>query len=254
MKNRTFGIVVVAGLAGLMLTVAWQIARAKEQVIPTSRLPKAVLARIEKDFPKAAIIKAGMEDEDEYRVKVYEVKFTHNGKEREIMVSSDGTVVELETVVPENELPEAVRNALAKAAEGGKIQKIEKTEVLAVVKLVELKTPDLSYEAQILKDGKHLEIKFAPNGKVVETEEEADDDEDDEGEKAVTLDQVPAAVKATILKEAGSNKVLEIVEETQGGRTVYEAEWKSGGKEVEVKVAADGTLLETQVEDEDDDD
>jgi hypothetical protein len=73
-------------------------------------------------------------------------------------------------------------------------------------------------------------------------------------EKKVTIDQVPAAVKATILKEAGDNKITEIEEETKDGVTVYEAEWKVGGKEVEIKVAADGKLLSKKVEEEDEDD
>ena len=71
-------------------------------------------------------------------------------------------------------------------------------------------------------------------------------------ERDVTIDQVPAAVKATILKEAGDNTITEIEEETKDGVTVYEAEWlNADGKEVEIKVAADGTLLKTEIDDDD---
>ena len=76
--------------------------------------------------------------------------------------------------------------------------------------------------------------------------------EAEEEEKEVTLDQVPAAVRATILKEAGENKVEEIEVEIKDGREVYEAEWKVDGKEVEIKVAADGTLLKKKIESDDD--
>ncbi|MBE3133791.1 MAG: hypothetical protein IMZ55_09970 [Acidobacteria bacterium] len=80
-----------------------------------------------------------------------------------------------------------------------------------------------------------------------------------ETEKKVTIDQVPAAVKDTIVKEAGGNTITEIEEETKDGVTTYEAEWKADGKEIEIKVAADGKLLKKEVEtddgdDEDDDD
>ena len=75
-----------------------------------------------------------------------------------------------------------------------------------------------------------------------------------ETEKDVTIDQVPAAVKATILKEAGDNKIEEIEEVSQDGKVVYyEAEWKSGGKEIEIKVDPSGKLLSKEVEDDDDD-
>jgi len=72
-----------------------------------------------------------------------------------------------------------------------------------------------------------------------------------EDERNVSIDAVPEAVKATILKEAGDNKITEIEEETKHGTTIYEAEWRVDGKEVEIKVAADGTLLKKEIEDED---
>jgi len=76
-------------------------------------------------------------------------------------------------------------------------------------------------------------------------------------EEKVTIDQVPPAVKATILREAGGNKIEEIEKETKDGKTVYEAEWKADGKEIELTVAEDGTVLKKKVEegdkDEDDD-
>jgi uncharacterized membrane protein YkoI len=81
-----------------------------------------------------------------------------------------------------------------------------------------------------------------------------DEDEDEEDEVKVTIDQVPEAVKATILREAGDNKIKEIEAETKDGKTVYEAEWIADGKEIEIKVAADGTILKKEVEDADDDD
>ena len=73
------------------------------------------------------------------------------------------------------------------------------------------------------------------------------------GRSKVTIDQVPAAVKATILKEAGDHKITEIEKETKDGKTIYEAEWVADGKEIEIKVAEDGTLLGKETEDADDD-
>jgi hypothetical protein len=74
-------------------------------------------------------------------------------------------------------------------------------------------------------------------------------------EKDVTIDQVPAAVKATILKEAGANTIEEIEEVSKDGKVVYyEAEWKTGGKEIEIKVDPKGKLLSKEVEEDDDDD
>ncbi|MDP6634863.1 MAG: PepSY domain-containing protein [Phycisphaerae bacterium] len=74
-------------------------------------------------------------------------------------------------------------------------------------------------------------------------------------EKDVTIDQVPAAVKTTILKEAGSNTIEEIEEVSKDGKVIYyEAEWETGGKEIEITVDPEGKLLSKEVEDDDDDD
>jgi len=69
-----------------------------------------------------------------------------------------------------------------------------------------------------------------------------------EDEERVTLDQVPAAVKATILREAAGGEIKEIEVETEGGKTFYEAEFVRDGKMIEIKVAPDGTLLEKEEE------
>jgi uncharacterized membrane protein YkoI len=67
-------------------------------------------------------------------------------------------------------------------------------------------------------------------------------------EEAVTLDQVPAAVKATILKESAGGEIKEIEVETRGGKSFYEAEFVRDGKTIEIQVAADGTLLRDEEE------
>ena len=69
----------------------------------------------------------------------------------------------------------------------------------------------------------------------------------------MTLDQVPAAVKATILKESAGGKITEIERETTNGKTIYEAEFILDGDEIEITIAPDGTLLGREVEHEGDD-
>lgn len=75
----------------------------------------------------------------------------------------------------------------------------------------------------------------------------------DQHEEEVTLDQVPAAVKATIVRESVGGKITEIERETENGKTIYEVEFLLNGKEIEIKVAPDGTLLGREVEGEGDD-
>jgi hypothetical protein len=76
-------------------------------------------------------------------------------------------------------------------------------------------------------------------------EEKAEEAEDgDEIEVVVTLDQVPPAVRDAILAKAGANKIEKIEAETEKSQTTYEAKWTVGGKEVELKLTADGKVVE----------
>lgn len=65
-------------------------------------------------------------------------------------------------------------------------------------------------------------------------------------EEKVSIDQVPAAVKAAILKEGG--KVEDIAREADGGKTIYEADVIKDGKEIELRVGEDGKLVSRKIE------
>ncbi|MFQ6133455.1 MAG: PepSY domain-containing protein [Armatimonadota bacterium] len=157
-----------------------------------------------------------------------------------------------------DQVPPAVKATILKAAEGGTITEIE----------VETENGQTVYEAEVIIDGKEVDILVAPDGALLgkevegdeeedeeEVEVEADDDDDEEGEEElVALEDVPAAVKATILKEAGDGTIEEIERETENGQVVYEAEVVIDGEEVDIEVAADGTLLGKEVEGDEEED
>lgn len=75
----------------------------------------------------------------------------------------------------------------------------------------------------------------------------------DHQEQSTTIDKVPAAVRATILKETAGGQIKEIEAETHNGRTIYEVEFVREGKTSEIAIGADGALL-TRGGDEDEDD
>jgi len=64
--------------------------------------------------------------------------------------------------------------------------------------------------------------------------------------KKINLEDCPEAVKNTIKKEAGDNKVA-VVEVTEGDRKTYEATWTTDDATVVITVAADGKLLSKDV-------
>jgi len=67
-------------------------------------------------------------------------------------------------------------------------------------------------------------------------------------EEKMTLDEVPPAVRSTMMQEAGGAKIGTIDKEEKNGKTIYETDVMSGGQTWEIKVDADGKLLSKKVE------
>ena len=65
-----------------------------------------------------------------------------------------------------------------------------------------------------------------------------------ENEQKIALTEMPAAVQKTIQDNLGGGTITETAKEMKKGKTVYQAHVKkSGGQEVEIKVAEDGKLI-----------
>lgn len=59
----------------------------------------------------------------------------------------------------------------------------------------------------------------------------------------VPLDSLPPAAKATVLREVKGGQILDVERDTKRGKVVFEVEFVEGGKNWEIHVAEDGTLL-----------
>jgi len=70
--------------------------------------------------------------------------------------------------------------------------------------------------------------------------------------QAVSLDQVPPPVKATIERESAGGQVTAISQATEGGGAAYAVRIAKGGQETTMYVKSDGTVL-NRVEVDDDD-
>ena len=68
----------------------------------------------------------------------------------------------------------------------------------------------------------------------------------------IKLSECPAAVQKTFEREANGAKIDEVEKEIEDGKTTYEAHVIIDGKEYEITVAEDGTLLEKALEEDDD--
>jgi hypothetical protein len=80
-----------------------------------------------------------------------------------------------------------------------------------------------------------------------------EDEEKEEKEVKVKIEDVPAPVKATLLREADGQEIKTVDLETlKGGKTVYEADVKIDGTNYEINVAPDGKLISKKIDNEED--
>ena len=68
------------------------------------------------------------------------------------------------------------------------------------------------------------------------------------GEKEISIEKLPDAVRATAEKSCPKGIIAEASKEKEKGKVIYKVELKLEEKECELEIAADGTLLETSIE------
>jgi len=145
------------------------IAPADEKKIEVEDLPKAVLKAVKAKFPEAKIRGAAKEVED--GETMYEVELTVDGKNVDVLVEPEGDIEAIEKEIEIEDLPRAVLKAARAKFPKGKIAKVEE---------ITEEDDKVTYELVIAVQGKEdVEVVMAPNGKIIE----ADDEEDDKDEK-----------------------------------------------------------------------
>jgi hypothetical protein len=144
--------VLIAARVGLALLIATGICQGNEKRIKYTDLPPAVRETEEKQA-RGAIVKGYSKEIDNGRTE-YEVETILNGKSRDISIDPSGKIIEIEQEVSLDAVPAASKTAIQKGAEGGSILKVEEVK----------SDSETAYEAQILRHGKHLEIRVYPDG------------------------------------------------------------------------------------------
>jgi len=118
------------------------------------------------------------------------------------------------------DLPADVQKTVQAELKGGEIRNISKETEHGVAQ----------YEVETMLQGRHRDFNVDTKGNLLLVEEET------------TIDSIPAAAKATIVKKVGDGKLRMVERLIRGGETMYEAAYTtSGGKKHEVLVKADGT-------------
>ena len=154
MKANLF---VVLAASGLLLAGT---SSAQEKKIKRSDLPPAVEKTVAAETTGATI--KGFSTEKENGQTLYEAEMTVNGHSKDISMTADGSIVEIEEQVAFDSLPADVKAGLQAKAGKGKILKVE--SLTKKGKLV-------AYEAKVDTNGKKSEVQVGPDGKPLDHEE-----------------------------------------------------------------------------------
>ncbi|MCA9253302.1 MAG: hypothetical protein R3E58_04250 [Phycisphaerae bacterium] len=155
------------GVVGTLFVVTFgTMAIALDEDVSMKDVPKAARDAILRESAGAKIEE--VEREMHEGVALYEAEWMIDGREHEVCVTEDGSIVEMEESVPASEAPAAVRAMIAKVfGENAKV-KVEKKMIVM-------------YEVEGKADGKEREILVSPTGKVhgdMDDEDDHDDDDD----------------------------------------------------------------------------
>jgi hypothetical protein len=149
----------LVGFAACTLLLAGS-AAAQEKKIKRSDLPPAVEKTVAAQAAGATI--RGFSTEKEKGQTLYEVEMTVSGHSKDISMTTDGSIVEVEEQVVLDSLSPEVKAGLQAKAGKGKITKVE--SLTKKDKLV-------AYEAQVETNGKKFEVQVGPDGKPLDHEE-----------------------------------------------------------------------------------
>ena len=135
-------------------------ASAQEKKIKRSDLPPAVEKTVAAQSAGATI--RGFSTEIEKGQTLFEVEMTVSGHSKDVSMTADGSIVEVEEQVALDSLSPEVKAGLQAKAGNGKILKVE--SLTKKDKLV-------AYEAKVETNGKKSEVQVGPDGKPLDHEE-----------------------------------------------------------------------------------
>lgn len=153
------GSMTIATLAAFAAPFFSLAAGADEEKVPLDKVPAAVTKAVKDKFPKAEIKEASKEVED--GVTKFEVALMDAGRNVDMTMKEDGTVLEVEKEIAEADLPKAVADAFKTKYPKAKINMAEEVS----------KEGKSLYELHFKDGEKTKEAVYDPAGKLVEEED-----------------------------------------------------------------------------------
>jgi len=226
--------------------------------ITESQLPPAVQRTLNQQKGSDAV--KDIERETRNGQAVYEVEFNRTGLNPKLVIAEDGSIVRdardrnatrNDTRVNDStrststrvatmrveDVPPAVRKTIEQHAAGRKVADIDR----------ETWNSRPVFEVEYDQTGRNEQIYVAEDGTIVKQEGKVRTPETGEAIKGPMIgtrfSDTPAAVQATIKREAHGAEIADIDKEKRDGHVLYEVEFKDPGRNREIHVAEDGSIV-----------
>ncbi len=126
------------------------------------KIPEVVMDALKAKFPKAEIHKWTKEKEDD--IVIYDIEFKQEGRKFEADIKEDGSIHNWEKEIAAEDLPDAVKMAVAT-----KYSKATIKEIMEITAVSDGKDALEGYEIVLeTADKKEVEVTVAPDGKILE--------------------------------------------------------------------------------------
>jgi uncharacterized membrane protein YkoI len=158
-NNRCSHIAIVLALAACLSSVALAQEQETERPVRIKDLPQPVQEQV-RTVSRGAIVR-GLSMETKNSQTYYEVSLKVKGRIKDVLIDSEGKVVEIEEQITLASLPPAARSEIVRQTGKGRI---------LIVESVTKNNAIVAYEAHVRNAGKILEIKVDPDGKPIPPE------------------------------------------------------------------------------------
>ena len=135
------------------------VAFAQEQSLKRADVPKAILDAFRTSYPRAAI--KGYSKETDHGTVVFEVESVEGKTHRDVSYTAGGSVVSVEESLGYKDVPQPVRDAVARDYPKSKVRSCEKV----------IKGPTTQFELLVQSGKQKRELVFNADGTLAEKEE-----------------------------------------------------------------------------------
>ncbi len=198
----------------------------------------------------------GLVRERDEETVVFEADYQQDGHSCSVKVSADGQILEIESGIAASALPVPAMQALQATFPDARIRSADQVRMFGYE--IRLKTGDTIREVKVSPTG---DIERGQQDEKMERSEQDTGEENEEAEEGpeseeavrktaaevtVALDDAPVPVRQTLQTVLAGQSLERLIRESDTGRMVFEAEYRTDGYPCSVKLTPEGQVLEIE--------